>query len=152
MTPCWRRVLTGPGAPRNGSVQQPPNPKHTSSGNPAPRGRSVHDLVAKRGHRAARALPFILGAYVVALNASLGRPLWIDEFSHFAFAAEPTTSAAWHRFLAGPKIRPRPDESSPPPAFGPTGPSIDAWNDRLVALANRNIVCGGPVWPVFRTY
>jgi hypothetical protein len=48
---------------------------------------------------AARALPFALGAYAVFLNASLGRPIWIDEFSHFAFAAEPSTRDAWDRFL-----------------------------------------------------
>ena len=47
-----------------------------------------------------RAAPFLLGAYVVALHASLGRPLWIDEMTHFAFAAEPSTLDAWHRFLA----------------------------------------------------
>ncbi len=54
--------------------------------------------------------------------------------------------------LSQPGIPPGPEDCAPPPAFGPTGPSIDAWNDRLVALANRNIDCGGPVWPVFRTY
>jgi len=45
-------------------------------------------------------LPFLLGAYVVALNASLGRPLWIDEFTHFAFATAPSTRDAWSLFLA----------------------------------------------------
>ena len=54
--------------------------------------------------RAARLItgtvPFALGFYVVALHASVGRPIWIDEFSHFAFAAEPTASRAWALFLA----------------------------------------------------
>ena len=54
--------------------------------------------------RAARALarlvPFLLCLYVVVLNASAGRPLWIDEFTHFAFAAEPTTRDVWTMFVA----------------------------------------------------
>jgi hypothetical protein len=47
---------------------------------------------------------------------------------------------------------PRPDDCTPPTGFGPADASLDTWNDRLVALANRNISCGGPVWPVFRAY
>ncbi|MBW6396935.1 hypothetical protein KPL78_03700 [Roseomonas sp. HJA6] len=36
----------------------------------------------------------------MGLHASLGRPIWIDEFTHFAYAAEPTTREAWSLFLA----------------------------------------------------
>ena len=46
------------------------------------------------------ALPFLLALYIVGLHASLGRPLWIDEFTHFAFAAEPSTAEAWALFRA----------------------------------------------------
>lgn len=49
---------------------------------------------------AAHALPFLLGIYIVTLHASVGRPIWIDEFSHFAFAAEPSTRDAWALFLS----------------------------------------------------
>ncbi|MEO3471891.1 hypothetical protein AAFN86_08500 [Roseomonas sp. CAU 1739] len=47
-----------------------------------------------------RSVPFLLCLYVVGLNASVGRPLWIDEFTHFAFAAEPTTRDVWNMFVA----------------------------------------------------
>lgn len=47
-----------------------------------------------------RLVPFLLCLYVVVLNASFGRPLWIDEFTHFAFAAESTTRDVWKMFVA----------------------------------------------------
>lgn len=49
---------------------------------------------------AMRSVPFLLGCYIVLLHASFGRPIWIDEFSQFAFAAEPTASDAWSLFLS----------------------------------------------------
>lgn len=49
---------------------------------------------------AVRSLPFLLCLYIVGLSASIGRPIWIDEFTHFAFAAEPTSRAAWDMFVA----------------------------------------------------
>jgi len=39
-----------------------------------------------------------------------------------------------------------------PPPNTPHGLPIQEANDAWVAAANRNIQCGGPVWPLFRTY
>lgn len=39
-----------------------------------------------------------------------------------------------------------------PPTTTPQGLPIQEGNDAWVAAANRNIQCGGPVWPLFRTY
>jgi hypothetical protein len=41
-------------------------------------------------------LTWVICALVVLLYASLGRPIWIDEFLHFAFAAFGSTSEAWN--------------------------------------------------------
>jgi hypothetical protein len=51
-------------------------------------------------HVAARILPFLLALYVVLLQASYRRPLWIDEVTHFVFGAEPSTTEAWALFLS----------------------------------------------------
>ncbi len=56
--------------------------------------------LSRAARLAAGMLPFLVGFYMVALHASVGRPIWIDEFSHFAFAAEPTSGKAWSLFLA----------------------------------------------------
>lgn len=69
-----------------------------------------------------------------------------------AMTAHRERLSALQAHLAHPRAAALPGNCEPPAAFGPTGPSIDAWNDRLVALANRNVTCGGPVWPVFRSY
>lgn len=37
----------------------------------------------------------LLCLFCVVLNSSFGRPLWIDEFLHFAFGSYETTSEAW---------------------------------------------------------
>jgi hypothetical protein len=55
---------------------------------------------SRLAHAAVQALPFILCCLIVVLHASVGRPIWIDEFTHFAFAAQPTTMAAWSLFLS----------------------------------------------------
>jgi hypothetical protein len=44
---------------------------------------------------AAGILPWILACYGIALYMSLGRPIWIDEFLHFAVAAIPSSAPAW---------------------------------------------------------
>ena len=36
-----------------------------------------------------------MSLYLVFAHASLGRPIWIDEFLHFALGSEPSTAAAW---------------------------------------------------------
>jgi hypothetical protein len=46
------------------------------------------------------AIPFLLAFCAIVLHTSLGRPIWIDEFTHFAFAAEPTIRDAWDLFTA----------------------------------------------------
>src|SRR5476649_1904259 len=43
-------------------------------------------------------IPFLLAFYAIAQHASFGRPIWIDEFTQFALAAEPTTRDAWNLF------------------------------------------------------
>src|SRR5262245_47420459 len=45
--------------------------------------------------KSATAIPPVLAAYVLTLNMSLGRPIWIDEFLHFAVAAQTSTADAW---------------------------------------------------------
>ena len=45
------------------------------------------------------AVPALLGLLSTALivfYASIGRPLWIDEFLHFAFGGFTSTLSAWH--------------------------------------------------------
>ncbi len=39
--------------------------------------------------------PYLLALHGLALNASIGRPIWYDEFLQFALAAEPSTGEAW---------------------------------------------------------
>lgn len=56
--------------------------------------------ISSAAHATARLLPFLLSIYVVGISASIGRPIWIDEFTHFAFAAEPSSRAAWDMFVA----------------------------------------------------
>lgn len=46
------------------------------------------------------ALPWLLALHVLVLHASFGRPIWIDEFLQFAFAAEPTSREAWTLFAS----------------------------------------------------
>ena len=48
--------------------------------------------------------------------------------------------------------RMRADLFCTPPASAPHGLPLQQANDTWVAEANRNILCGGPVWPIFRTY
>ncbi|NEQ07910.1 MAG: hypothetical protein F6K37_18750 [Moorea sp. SIO4E2] len=38
----------------------------------------------------------LLCLFCVALNSSFGRPIWIDEFLHFAFGSYDTTAEAWN--------------------------------------------------------
>ncbi len=38
----------------------------------------------------------LLCLFCVALNSSFGRPIWIDEFLHFAFGSYETTAEAWN--------------------------------------------------------
>ncbi len=45
---------------------------------------------------AVRALLGLLGTALIVLYASIGRPLWIDEFLHFAFGGFTSTHSAWH--------------------------------------------------------
>jgi hypothetical protein len=45
---------------------------------------------------ALRALLGLFSCAVIVLYASIGRPLWIDEFLHFAFAGFQSTVSAWH--------------------------------------------------------
>jgi hypothetical protein len=45
------------------------------------------------------AVPVLLGVLstaLIVLYASIGRPLWIDEFLHFAFGGFTSTLSAWH--------------------------------------------------------
>jgi hypothetical protein len=35
-------------------------------------------------------------AYLILLHASLGRPIWFDEFLQFAFAADTSSNQAWN--------------------------------------------------------
>lgn len=56
-------------------------------------------LVRLERHTAFRLASFTalcaMSLYLVFAYASLGRPIWIDEFLHFAFGSEPSTAAAW---------------------------------------------------------
>lgn len=45
---------------------------------------------------AVSALLGLLGCALIVAYASIGRPLWIDEFLHFAFGGFPSTVSAWH--------------------------------------------------------
>jgi hypothetical protein len=45
---------------------------------------------------AVHALLGLLGTALIVLYASIGRPLWIDEFLHFAFGGFRSTHSAWH--------------------------------------------------------
>src|SRR5271166_6006371 len=38
----------------------------------------------------------LLSCALIVAFASIGRPLWIDEFGHFAFGGFPSTVSAWH--------------------------------------------------------
>ncbi|OLT61724.1 hypothetical protein [Moorena bouillonii] len=38
----------------------------------------------------------LLSLFCVALHSSFGRPIWIDEFLHFAFGSYETTAEAWN--------------------------------------------------------
>jgi hypothetical protein len=42
------------------------------------------------------ALITLLSSAVVVLYASIGRPIWLDEFLYFAFGGFRTTGSAWH--------------------------------------------------------
>lgn len=39
-------------------------------------------------------LPWLLAVAALVLNSATGRPIWVDEYVHFALAAEPTTADA----------------------------------------------------------
>ena len=45
---------------------------------------------------AVSALLGLVGTALIVLYASIGRPLWIDEFLHFAFGGFTSTHSAWH--------------------------------------------------------
>lgn len=63
-------------------------------------------------------------------------------------------SAQWSRLRAEAEAQTRTNSSIAciPPSIMPQGLSLQESNDAWVAEANRNILCGGPIWPVFRTY
>src|ERR1700741_4257591 len=56
----------------------------------------VETTEGKAGKIAASALLALLSGALILVYASTGRPLWIDEFLHFAFGAFRSTVSAWH--------------------------------------------------------
>ena len=63
-----------------------------------------------------------------------------------------TRLAQLQTHLAEAVVRPEPEDCDPPQRLDVAALSNDQRNDMMVELANRNIACGGSVWPIFRIY